>query len=121
VWASALAWLAAYAFVLQTALAPVAAAALTHADAANSAQFVVCAQHANALDQTQPTAPHDHDANCKFCVGCPGGAALLAPETFVTVAIDVAVSPVHWHAAFHLGPGRDFLAGKQARGPPTLT
>ena len=116
-----MAWLAAYAFVLQTAFAPIAAAAATRADAANAAQLAICAEHTSALDQTQPITPHDHDAICKFCVGCPGGAAVLAPDTFATIAIEVAISAVRWHAISHLVPDRDYLASKQARGPPALT
>ncbi len=117
-----LAWLAVYAFVLQTVLAPIAAAAATTGAPADAVQLVLCAEHPEALgqDQNQPIAPHDHEVICKFCVGCPANA-LLAPDAVVSAAVAVAVVPVRWHAASFPGSGRHFLGSKQARGPPTLT
>ena len=121
IWARAAAWLAAYAFVLQTVLALVAAAAATRAVPADTASVVLCAEHTQVLDQYQPVTPRDHEAICKFCIGCPANA-LLAPDTVASAAeIDFAITPVRWHAVFSSGPDRDFLAGKQARGPPSLT
>jgi hypothetical protein len=122
VWARAAAWLAAYAFVLQTVLAPIAAAAATRATPADTAQLVICAEHTQALDQNQnqPVAPHDHDAICKFCVGCPSNA-LLAPEAFASTAAAPAITPIRWHVAYPLVPDRDDLAGNKARGPPART
>lgn len=120
IWARTAAWLAAYAFVLQTALAPIGAAAATRSVAADAAPVVLCAEHGEALDQNQPIAPHDHEVSCKFCIGCPANA-LLAPDTFASAGVEFAITPIHWHAVFLAGPDRDFLAGKQARGPPALT
>jgi hypothetical protein len=119
IWARAAAWLAAYAFVLQTVLAPIAATAATKA-AADSAELVLCVEHAAALDQTQPIAPHDHERLCKFCVGCPANA-LLAPETLASTSVGFAINAISWHVVFHLVPDRNYLVGKQARGPPALT
>jgi hypothetical protein len=118
--ARAAAWLAAYAFVLQTALAPIAAAGATRTIPADSAALVLCAEHTETLDQNQPVTPHDHEAICKFCIGCPANA-LLAPEIFASAGVDFAITPIRWRAVFVSGPDRDFLAGKQARGPPALT
>jgi hypothetical protein len=122
IFSRAAAWVVAYAFVLQTVLAPIAAAAATQAAPADSAAIVLCAEHAEALDQTgkQPIAPHDHGAICKFCIGCPSNA-LLAPDNFASAGVDFAIIAIRWHAVFSPGPDRDFLSGKQARGPPTLT
>jgi hypothetical protein len=121
IWARAAAWLAAYAFVLQTVLAPIAAGAATTAAPADSSQLVLCAEHSEALDHTQPIAPHDHEAICKFCIGCPANA-LLAPDTLSHAAIiSFAITPIRWHAVSHFVSDRDFFAGKQARGPPALT
>ncbi len=120
IWARAAAWLAAYAFVLQTVLAPIAAAAATKTVSANSALLVLCAEHAGALDQNQPIAPHDHEAICKFCIGCPANA-LLAPGHVCRAGVDFAITPIGWHAASHFVSDRDYFAGKQARGPPALT
>ncbi len=122
VWARAAAWLGAYAFVLQTVLAPIAAAAATRTVPADAAQLVLCAEHAATLDQgqSQPIAPNDHEVICKFCVSCPAHA-LLAPEAFASAAIELAMAPVRWHAAFPSDPDHDFLGSKQARGPPALT
>ena len=122
VWARAAAWLAAYAFVLQTVLAPIAAPAATGTIPADAAQLVLCAEHAATLDQnqSQPVVPNDHDAICKFCVSCPANA-LLAPEMVASAAVVVAVTPIHWQAVSRSASHRDFLGNKQARGPPTLT
>jgi len=122
VWARAAAWLAAYAFVLQTVLAPIAAAAATRTVPADAAQLVLCAEHAATLDQNQnrPIAPNDHDAICKFCVGCPANA-LLAPEMVAGAAVVVAVTPIRWQAVSRSASQRDFLGSRHARGPPTLT
>jgi Protein of unknown function (DUF2946) len=122
VWARVAAWFAAYAFVLQTVLAPIAAAAATRAVPADTQQIVLCAEHAQALDQNQdqPVAPHDHEAICKFCVGCPSNA-LLAPEAFASTAAAPAITPIRWYVASHLVPDRDDLAGNNARGPPAQT
>ena len=115
-----MAWLAAYAFVLQTVLAPIAAAAATRAVPADAAQLVACAEHAETVDQTQPAAPHDHEAICKFCIACPA-SALLAPDMLASAGVHFAVTPVHWPLASRFISDRDFLAGKRARGPPILT
>ncbi len=120
IWVRAAACLAAYVLVLQTVLAPIAAAATTRAVPADSAALVLCAEHAEALDQTQPIAPHDHEVLCKFCIGCPANA-LLAPDTFASAGVAFAITPIHWHAVSRLVPDRDFFAGKRARGPPALT
>ena len=119
IWARAAAWLVAYAFVLQSVLSPIAAAAARPVPA-DSAQLVLCVEHTEALDQTQPIAPHDHEVLCKFCIGCPANA-LLAPDTLASAGVDFAISPIHWHAVSHFVSDRDFFAGKQARGPPALT
>lgn len=119
IWARAAAWLAAYAFVLQTVLAPIAAAAATVP--ADSAPLLLCAEHAEPLGHTQPIAPHDHEVSCKFCIGCPANA-LLAPDTASNAAvISFAITPIRWHAVSRFVSDRDFFAGKQARGPPALT
>lgn len=118
IWARAAAWLAAYAFVLQTVLAPIAAAAA--AIPTDSAPLVLCAEHADAANQNQPVAPHDREAICKSCVGCPANA-LLAPDTFASASVDIAITPIRWHVVSHFVSNRDFLAGKRARGPPALT
>jgi hypothetical protein len=122
IFSRAAAWLVAYAFVLQTVLAPIAAAAASRTAQADPAAVVLCAEHAEALDQTekQPIAPHDHEAICKFCIGCPSNA-LLAPDTFAGASVHFAITAVRWHAVFAADSNRSFLAGKQARGPPTLT
>ena len=122
VWARAAALLAAYAFVLQAALAPIAAAAATKTVQSDPVALVLCAEHAAAAEQSrdQPIAPHDHEAICKFCVACPA-KALLAPDTLASASIGFTISPISWHTAFLSGPDRDFLSGKQARGPPILT
>lgn len=120
-WARAVAWIAAYALVLQAVLAPIAAAAATRAVPADSAALVLCADHDLPPDQTQPAAPHDHEAVCKFCIGCPANA-LLAPDVSTNaVVIGTAVGPIRWHVVSHFVFDHDFLAGKQARGPPLLT
>ena len=113
------AWIAAYAFVLQTVLAPVAAAAAKQ-PAAAATLLVLCAEHTPAGDQGLPAAPHDHDRACKFCVGCPA-TALLAPDSFATAAIDPAIVAVRWIPVSHFVADKNWLAGKQARGPPSLT
>ena len=122
IWARSAAWLVAYALVLQTVLAPIAAAAATRTVQADSAALVLCAEHAGTLDQnqTQPIAPHDHEAICKFCIGCPANA-LLAADTFAGAGVEFAITPIRWHAVFLSSHDRDFLTGKQARGPPILT
>ncbi len=121
IFSRAAAWLVAYAFVLQAVLAPIAAAAAPGPVPADTA-LVLCAEHAEALAQTPnpPIAPHDHEAICKFCIGCPANA-LLAPEMLVGAAVALAVAPIRWHAAFCAGPDRDLLSSKRARGPPALT
>jgi hypothetical protein len=119
-WGRAATWIAAYAFVLQTVLAPVAAAAATQAAKAEAALQIVCAEHDQAAGQSLPAAPHEHDAACKFCVGCPA-TALLAPDGFVTAVVDLAISGVRWHPISHIVVDKNWLAGKQARGPPSLT
>ncbi len=121
IWARAAALLAAYAFVLQTVLAPIAAAATPRAVPADSAALVLCAEHAEALDQTQPIAPHDHEVLCKFCIGCPASALLATDSSSHAAVISFAITPIHWHAVSHFVSDRDFFAGKQARGPPALT
>jgi len=118
--ARAAAWLAAYALVLQTVLAPIAAAAATNAAAADTAQLVLCSEHAGALDRSQPVAPHDHEQLCKFCIGYTA-SVLLAPDTFAAARADFAISPIRWHVVLHLVRDRGLLGDKQARGPPTLT
>ena len=121
IWARAAAWLAAYAFVLQTVLAPIAAAGATTTVPADSALLVLCAEHAEPLDHTQPIAPHDHEASCKLCIGCPANA-LLTPDTLSNTAIvSFAITPIRWHAVSRFVSDRDFFAGKRARGPPALT
>jgi hypothetical protein len=112
--------MAAYAFVLQAVLAPIAAAAATRAFPADAAPLVVCAEHAATPGPTQPAAPHDHEAICKFCIACPA-SALLAPDMFASAGVDFAITPVRWPLVSRFVSDRDFLAGKQARGPPRLT
>ena len=114
-----LAWLAAYAFVLQTVLAPIAAAAATRDVLTESTQVVLCAEHTGAVDQN-PTSTHDHEIFCKFCLGCPAHA-LIAPETLAGTGLDFAVTTFRWRAISSFGPDRDFRSSHQARGPPTLT
>ena len=118
IWARAIAWVAAYAFVLQAVLAPIAA---TRTIPADSAPLVLCAEHAEALDQTQPADPHNHEAICKFCIGCPANALLAPDPSTEAVVIGLAASPIRWHAVSSFVSDRDFLAGKRARGPPHLT
>lgn len=120
VWARGAAWLAAYAFVLQTVLAPIAAAAAARTVPADAAQLVLCAEHVATLDQHQnrPIAPNDHDAICKFCVGCSANA-LLAPEIVASAAVDIAATPIRWQAVSRSDSHRNFRGSKQARGPPT--
>jgi hypothetical protein len=122
IFSRAAAWLVAYAFVLQTVLAPIAAAAATRTTQVDPAAVVLCAEHSEALDQTekQPVAPHDHEAICKFCIACPSNA-LLAPDTFAGASVDFAITAMRWQAVFAADPNCSFFAGKQARGPPTLT
>jgi len=120
IWARATVWLAAYALVLQTVLAPIAASAAANTAATDAALLVLCAEHTGTVGQTQPVAPHDHEHLCKFCIGCAANA-LLTPDTFATAGAGFAITQIGWHFVFHLGPDRDYLAGKQARGPPALT
>jgi hypothetical protein len=120
VFARAAALIAAYAFVLQTVLAPIAAAAATKGVSADSASLVLCAEHTASPEQTPPVAPQHHEAICKFCLGCPPGA-LLAPDTLSSAAVDFATTPLRWHVLPHFVSDREFLAGTKARGPPALT
>jgi hypothetical protein len=119
IWARTVAFLAAYAFVLQTVLAPIAAAAATTTVPTDTASILLCAEHGQALDQNQPVIPHDHEAICKFCIACPANA-LLAPDALASAAaIAFSITPIHWQAAARFVSDRDFPAFKQARGPPT--
>ena len=111
------AWIAAYAFILQTVIAPIAAAArVSVADAALSA---ICAEHAPATNPDSPAGNPDHDSACKLCVAC-ASVALLAPE-IPSAAIRQAAVTLRWHATSYPVASKSWLAGKQARGPPSLT
>ena len=120
IFARAAALIAAYSFVLQTVLAPIAAAAATKAVPADSAALVLCAEHTASPEQTRPAAPHDHEAICKFCIGC-AASALVAPDALTNAVIAFAIAPIHWQLAPRFVSDRDFLAGKRARGPPIPT
>jgi hypothetical protein len=115
----AMAWLAAYAFVLHAVLAPIAAAA-SGGGPTNAALGVICAEHLDAADPGTPSLPHDVDGICKFCVGCPA-AALLTPQGVSTAALEATVSPIRWAQSERFAADKDRLANKQARGPPALT
>ena len=113
--------LVAYAFVLQTVLAPVAAAATTRLVPTDTVPVVVCAEHAQAQDETQPISPHGHMTICQFCLGCLA-SAFLTPDTRANgAAIALGVTPIRWQAVPRFVSDRDFLAGNPARGPPVLT
>jgi DUF2946 family protein len=112
--------IAAYAFVLQTALAPIAAAAAAKYAATDAELSTICAEHTASGDSSVPASPHDHDAPCKFCVGCPA-TALLAPDSVPAATAGFAVATIHWHPSNHFVADKTWLGGKQARGPPALT
>jgi hypothetical protein len=112
--------IAAYAFVLQTALAPIAAAAAAKVVNANDTLATICAEHSAAGDPSAPAAPHENDAICKFCVGCPA-AAVLGPADVAAGTASFAVTTIHWHATSHFVTDKTWLSSKQARGPPALT
>jgi hypothetical protein len=116
----AMAWLAAYAFVLHVVLAPIAAAAASGGGPTNAALGVICAEHLDTTDPRTPSAPHDVDGTCKFCVGCPA-AALLTPQGAATLSLEPTISPIRWAELEPFAADKDRLANKQARGPPALT
>jgi len=121
VWQRAAAWLAAYAFVLQTALAPMAASAEARRAAIEVAAITDCVAHDEAGDRAAVPVghQHDHDVACKRCVGCPT-PAIAAPDN-TNAVIELATITIRWIALGHSAPDRDWLGSERARGPPAMT
>jgi hypothetical protein len=115
----AIAWVTAYALVLQAVLAPIVALAAAAPDARGSAAFEICLDHALAatdFDQV-PGLPQQHDEACKHCIAC-GLDASLPPDHVITRTVAEAVSDVGWLAVAQPDPDGPLLSGRSARGPP---
>jgi hypothetical protein len=115
----AFAWLVAYAFVLQSVLAPIAVLAAAAPTSADGTSFIeICSGRAPLAAGTDRLNPMQHDAGCKHCMGCIPVALLppdVVPERLGTVA---PVTPVRWFTLTAPDPDGPLLSGRGARGPP---
>lgn len=83
----AILWIAAYAFLLQTILAPMLMARVSNPDI-NQALLVLCSGRTTSMGATTdgiPSKAHDADTCCKLCVGC-GGGVIVDPEVSLASA-----------------------------------
>jgi hypothetical protein len=121
VWQRAAAWLAAYAFVLQTALAPIAASAQARQAAIEAAAVTDCVAHLEQVGNGgEPLgSQHDHDAACKRCIGYV--TAAVATPDHPAVLVEFAALTIHWTATGSVVADRDWLDSHRARGPPAMT
>jgi len=114
-----LAWVAAYALVLQSMLAPIVAQAAGAPDARGSAALEICLDHVvAAADRDQaPALPQQHDEACKLCIACALDVSLpLHHATMRTVA--EAISAAGWPVVSQLWLDSTRSSGRSARGPP---
>ncbi|MEH2483694.1 hypothetical protein V1282_007051 [Nitrobacteraceae bacterium AZCC 2146] len=117
-------WIAAYAFLLQSLLAPLLAApSMVHGVGLGGSVFELCIGNNDAALQPTggvPAGTHDDGIHCKFCVSC-GPGFLIAPQIAVARVERIRSTTVRWAVIGNPVPDDTRFFGKRARGPPLLT
>jgi hypothetical protein len=116
-------WIAAYALVLQSIIAPLIASPFNPHSIDENPLFELCLVGKSALSPATsgvPAGTDDHDNHCKLCIN--GGLAfIVAPSTEVGWAVRPIGASIRWAVIDNPVPDAAGFIGKQARGPPLLT
>jgi hypothetical protein len=119
----AIAWIAAYAFLLQAVLGPILMARVSSVASDVNQSLILCSGHAPDIGGTTgdiPSQSHDNDS-CKFCLSC-GFGFVAGSHEIATAWVEQPVSiSVRWSATENPVPDGTKFFGKRARGPPLLT
>lgn len=116
----AIVWIAAYAFLLQTVLAPILMARVTSVDPdANQSLLILCSGHIPDIGGNDGIPSKAYDDCCKLCPSCGFGFVVGPHEAALTWA--ELSSSVGWATTENSVPDGTKFFGKRARGPPLLT
>lgn len=116
-------WIAAYALLLQSVVAPLIASPLNSRSLDGNPLFELCLFNKSGSSPVSggiPTDPRDHDIHCKLCVhGAP--AFHLAPRITTAFAEQAVSVSIRWAVIDNPVPDDTRFIRKHARGPPLLT
>lgn len=118
----AIVWIAAYAFLLQTVLAPIVWARVTSVDPdANQSLLILCSGHIPDSGGNERIPSKSYDNCCKLCLSCGFGFVVGPHEPALTRAEQPVSGSVRWATTENSVPAGTKFFGKRARGPPLLT